>query len=423
MKMRATWVLFVDTLVEAAMSMRDYRLRTLLSVMGIAIGIAAVILIGTVSKGGRYFIFNELQTFGLRSVWVFRDQKITDPRRAEVVGTGIDADDLGAISANMCCNGLQQVTPVVYGSRDSSGGRLLARSGAHYTTPKVEGVGLAYMKINNDELAAGRGFKEQDIERRRAVAVIGSQVRADLFGDSGTVVGKEIRLGERTLEVIGVLEAKDRSFLASIGSGGGQDVNARILLPYTSALQILGRTDLDVLQGTAAESSDPQQVAAQIATAMHRRHGDRFDYKGESMARYVETADRILMGVSLIGLVAAAVSLFVAGLGILNIMSTSVLERTREIGIRKAVGGSESAILLQFLLEAALVSAYGGVVGLVLGSVASAVLAAATGFPLVPSMPTVAIAFLVSIAVGVLSGLVPAYRASRLQPVQALRYE
>lgn len=417
------WSLFADTLIEAALSMRDYRLRTMLSVLGIAIGIAAVILIGTVSKGGRYFIFNELQTFGLRSVWVFRDQKITDPRRAQIEGSGILVEDFHALAANICCNGLQRITPVLYGSRDNDGNRLLARHGDRYTTPKLEGVGVSYLDINNDQLSAGRGFKDQDIERKSAVAIIGSQIRTDLFGDSTSAIGKEIRLGDRRMEVIGILDAKDRSFLASIGSGGGQDVNSRILVPYTYAQQITGRTDLDVLQGEAAEGTDPQQVVTQLVDVIHRRHGGRIDYKGESMARYEATADRILMGVSMIGLVAAAVSLLVAGLGILNIMSTSVLERTREIGIRKAVGGSENAIRLQFLLEAALISGYGGIAGLVLGYIASAIIAAASGFPLLPSVATIVIAFLVSIVVGVLSGLVPAHRASRLQPVQALRYE
>lgn len=415
--------LFFDALEEATLSMRDYKLRSLLSILGIAIGIAAVILIGTISSGGRQFIYNELQTFGLRSVWVFRDQSIVDPTRAGREGTGIDIEDVDALAANMCCNGLARVTPVVYGGRDSSGGQLLVGQGERYSLPKLEGVGLSYLAINNDQLAAGRGFKEQDIARRLPVAIIGSKIADELFGDGNRIVGRQVSLGDRSFEVIGVLQAKDRSFLSSIGSGGGQNVNSRVLLPWTVAQQLLGRTDIDLLQGEAAEGTDATQVGAQVAATLRRRHHGDFEYRHESMANYVQTADRILAGVSLIGLVAAAVSLLVAGLGIMNIMSTSVLERTREIGIRKAIGGSQSAILMQFLIEAGLISAVGGLVGLVLGAVASAGLSALAKFPLVISVPSILAAFGVSVLVGLASGFLPAYRASRLHPVQALRYE
>lgn len=418
-----SFILFLDAAEEAMLSMRDYKLRSLLSMMGIAIGIAAVILIGTISTGGRQFIFNELQTFGLRAIWVFRDQNIVDPIRAQRKGTGIEIEDVDALAANMCCNGLTSVTPVVYGTYDSDGSKLLARNGNRYSLPKIEGVGLSYLSINSDQLAVGRGFKEQDIARRMPMVIIGTKVATDLFGDSVGVVGRQILLGDHTFEVIGVLQEKDRSFLSSIGSGSGQNVNARVLLPWTVAHQLLGRTDFDLLQGESAEDTDAQLIGARIVETLRRRHRGNFEYRHESMAKYVQTADRILSGVSLIGLVAAAVSLLVAGLGIMNIMSTSVLERTREIGIRKAIGGSQSAILLQFLIEAALISAVGGVVGLVLGAVVSVWLAILANFPLVLSVPSIMAAFFVSVFVGLASGILPAYRASRLNPVQALRYE
>ncbi|PUE53052.1 hypothetical protein B9Z45_13215 [Limnohabitans sp. 2KL-17] len=416
-------VLFLDALEEATLSMSDYKLRSLLSIMGIAIGIAAVILIGTISTGGRQFIFDELQTFGLRSIWVLPDQSIVDPMRARRGGSGIDIEDVDALAANMCCNGLARVTPVVYGTRDSSGAKLMASHADRYSLPKLEGVGLSYLAINNDQLASGRGFKEQDIARRLPVAIIGAQVATDLFGDGLRIVGRQVSIGGQSFEVIGVLQAKDRSFLSSIGSGGGQNVNARVMLPWTVAQQMLGRTDFDLLQGESAEGTDAREVGAQVAATLRRRHRGEFEYRSESMANYVQTADRILAGVSLIGLVAAAVSLLVAGLGIMNIMSTSVLERTREIGIRKAIGGSQAAILLQFLIEAGLISAVGGVVGLVLGAAASVGLAVLAKFPLVISVPSIIAAFVVSVLVGLASGIVPAYRASRLHPVQALRYE
>ncbi|MCP5016349.1 MAG: FtsX-like permease family protein [Ketobacter sp.] len=415
--------LFIDALEEAMLSMRDYKLRSLLSILGIAIGIAAVILISTISKGGRQFVFNELQTFGLNSIWVFRDQSIVDPIRAQRKGTGIEIEDVDALSANMCCNGLARVTPVIYGARDSSGSQLLVKHAHRYSLPKLEGVGVSYLGINNDQLAIGRGFKQQDIARRMPVTIIGAEVAVDLFGNNAHFIGQHVLVGEHHFEVIGVLQTKDRSFLSSIGSGGGQDVNNRVLLPWTVAQQLFGRNDFDVLQGESAEGTKAQLVGAQMVETLRRRHRGNFEYRHESMASYVQTANRILAGVSLIGIVAAAVSLLVAGLGIMNIMGTSVLERTREIGIRKAIGGSQSAILLQFLIEAALISAVGGIVGLVLGAVASAGLALLANFPFILSVSSIAVAFVVSVLVGLASGFLPAYRASRLHPVQALRYE
>lgn len=411
----------VDVLAEAWTSLADHRLRTSLSVLGIAIGIAAVIVISTVSKGGRQAIFAELETFGLRSIWVYRDLKVTDPRRAELPGSGIDEDDYESVVARACCRGIELLAPIVYGDSKPSGA-LLARVGERYSRPQLIGTNQHYLAINNDALVMGRGFSAHEVSRKNAVAIIGDQVRDDLFGVGADAIGREIRIGERKFEVIGVLMHKDRTFLASIGSAGGQDANTRVLVPYGKLQQILARKDIDVLQGQVFTQDMAPDTVSQLVGHLKRRHRE-YEYKSETMAQYIMTADRILNGVSIMGIVAAAVSLVVAGLGVLSIMSTSVLERTREIGIRKALGGSEREILFQFLAEAATISTIGGIIGLLLGSAASASLAALTGFPLIPAAPVIVGALLVSVLVGLLSGYYPAYRASHLRPVEALRYE
>jgi putative ABC transport system permease protein len=412
----------LDMLSESLVSLRDHRLRSALSVLGIAIGIAAVIVIGTVSKGGREAIFSELQTFGLKSIWVFRDFKVTDPRRAELPGTGIDNEDLDSVVAGGCCRAIELLTPIIYGNRTAAG-RLLARVEDRYSRGQFEGVNQHYLAINNDSIVMGRALNAQDVARKQAVAVIGDEVRDELFGAQANPIGREMRIAERKFEVIGVLAHKDRSFLASIGAGGGQDVNRRVLMPYGKLQQMLARKDVDLLQGQAASQGEAQDMAAQLVAHLKRRHRGDYEYRSETMAQYITTAERILDGVSMIGIVAAAVSLVVAGLGVLSIMSTSVLERTREIGLRKALGGSEREILFQFLVEAAMISTIGGLIGLVLGYVASLTIAALTGFPLIPSAPVIVTALGVSVLVGLLSGYYPAYRASNLRPVEALRYE
>lgn len=184
-----------------------------------------------------------------------------------------------------------------------------------------------------------------------------------------------------------------------------------------------GNDQINVLQGEVDPQARASVAVKQASEFLRRRHHDAFDYRSETMEQYVQTANNILGGVSTIGVVAASVSLLVAGLGILNIMSTSVLERTREIGVRKALGGTEREILLQFLCEATLISLLGGVAGLVLGGLASVIITRVTGFPLMPSVTLIALALLVAVAVGLISGLYPAYRAARLRPVEALRYE
>lgn len=363
-------------------------------------------------------MFSELETFGLKSVWVFRDRQDKDPHSAVRKGTGIDNDDYAAVRAG-CCPAVGRVSPVVY----DFGKRQLVRAGNRYSNASVEGVGSEYTVITNDTLALGRSFRIQDEERRRPVAIIGPQPHADLFGAAQNPLGREIRIGQQKYTVVAVLKAKSRSFLASIGSAGGQDANNRILIPYTLYQQQLGKKESNWLQAEAVSQDQASAAVSQIIDTLKRRHGDRYAYKGEMVAQYIDTADRILQGVALIGVVAASVSLLVGGLGIMNIMSTSVLERTREIGLRKAIGARRRDILLQFLAEAVFISTLGGMLGLMVGALASYGLALATDFPLAPSWFMVVIALIVSVGVGVLSGYYPARRAARMRPVVALRYE
>lgn len=414
------WQLWLDVAQQAWLSLGDRKLRTFLSVMGIAIGIAAVTLIGVVTQGGTQMVFSELQTFGLRTVWILRDNRQVDPYRLARAGTGIDNDDYAALRDSGCCSAFIRLTPIVYGGRDAP---LLARAGRNYSRVGLEGVDGNYLAINNDTIAGGRGFSADDIDRGRHVAIIGEQVRRELFGDRSNPVGTELRLGNEKFEIIGVLTEKDRSLLASIGSGGGQNTNARLLVPYRRVQLMNGNDQINVLQGEVDPQARASVAVKQASELLRRRHHDAFDYRSETMEQYVQTANNILGGVSTIGVVAASVSLLVAGLGILNIMSTSVLERTREIGVRKALGGTEREILLQFLCEATLISLLGGVAGLVLGGLASVIITRVTGFPLMPSVTLIALALLVAVAVGLISGLYPAYRAARLRPVEALRYE
>lgn len=409
---------FTDVAAQALLALRDNRLRTILSIAGIAVGIAAVVAIGVVTKGGQYVIFSELETFGLKSIWIMRDYQDKDPYRSIRQGTGIDNGDYRALIGE-CCPSVRRVTPVVAEKRQG----LSVQVGNRYAKASVQGVGAEYFLINNDSFVRGRGFRQDDDARRRHVAVIGPDVERDLFGAGRDAVGRDIRIGREKFLVVGVLWPKDRGFLASIGSGGGQSANDRVLVPYLAYQQITEAKEIDYLQAEAVTLEEAGTAVNQVIHLLKQRHRGQFDYRGETMAQYIETANRILQGVSLIGVIAASISLLVGGMGILNIMSTSVLERTREIGLRKALGATVPDILLQFLLEAVFISAIGGVCGLLLAILVSAGLIVATGFPLAPSWITVLLGLCVSIIVGLVSGFYPAYRAASLRPVVALRYE
>lgn len=408
-----------DVAHQALAALRDNRLRTVLSIVGIAIGIMAVVAIGTVSKGGRYVIFSELETFGLKSVWVFRDYQDSDPRRSIRAGTGIDNGDYAGLGAD-CCTAVRQVTPVIRGRGQR---RMPVKAGNRYAKASVHGTAASYFAINNDVFASGRGLRPEDDARRRRVAVIASDVKRDLFGADGEAVGRDIRIGGEKFLVVGVLAEKNRGFLASIGSSGGESANDRVVIPYLTYQQMLGTKDIDYLQAEAVSLEQANTAVAEIIGVLSRRHKGQYVYRSETMAQYIETANRILRGVSLIGVIAASVSLLVGGMAIMNIMSTSVLERTREIGLRKAVGATRGDVLLQFLAEAVLISVSGGALGLALALAASFALAAVTGFPLTPSWATIVVSLTVSVAVGLVSGFYPAYRAASLRPVVALRYE
>jgi ABC-type antimicrobial peptide transport system permease subunit len=410
----------IDICLQAIQALRDNRLRTILSILGITVGIAAVMTISTVSKGGKHLVFTELETFGLKSIWIFREPEEKDPRKSVRSGTGIENSDYDAIKDSHSW-AVRKISPVV--SVLSRSKALLVRYHGRYSSTDLTGVSSDYLTINNDSLQKGRSFRDEDIARNRPVAIIGTDVQKDLFAKDVDPIGQNIRIGDKSVTVIGLLGEKNRDFLSSIGSAGGGNANHRIILPYTYLQQLLGKNEINYLQAESTGLADTDAAVSQMKDILKHRQGERFSYKATTMAQYITTAEKILKGVSVIGIIAASVSLFVGGMGIMNIMTTSVVERTREIGIRKALGASKGDILAQFLFEAILISLLGGALGLLLGMAVGYGLAVVTKMPLTPSWPSIIIALTVSILVGLISGYYPAFRASSLKPVEALRYE
>jgi ABC-type antimicrobial peptide transport system permease subunit len=420
-KNRIYWRLWLDIAMQAWLSLGDRRFRTLLSVCGIAFGIATVTVISVVTHGGREKVFSELQSFGLQTVWIWRDRMIVDPHKEQRAGTGINNADFEALRNSSCCEAIMRMSPVIYMFYMSDAGNV-ARVGRLYSKVRIEGVNEDYLGINNDHIIEGRAFTDTDISRARPVALISFQLRNELFKNEISPIGHEVHLDNRRYEVIGVLAHKDRSLLASL-SGMDGDNGKQVLIPYTRAQAVLNTSQIYALQGQVREGISAVATAQSMADYLKLRQRNAYSYQIQAMEQHAQTANNILSGVSIIGTVAASVSLFVAGLGILNIMSTAVLERTREIGVRKALGGNEREILLQFLFEAAFISLFGGIAGLLLGGVASVGIALIAKIPFELSLLLNGFSLLVAIGVGLASGFYPAFRAARLKPVEALRYE
>ena len=404
-----------DVFLQAISSLKENRLRTLLSILGITIGICAVMVVGTVSQGVKKYVYQELDTYGLETLWIYRKWEDQNPFRSIREGSGIDNDDLKYMGS--CCPSVTKVSPVVYINDP-----VTMRSKGNYSKVNLEGVGIHYVDINNDSILQGRDLRLEDVQRRKPVAIIGATIRDELFGENSNPLGQVLRWGDVRLSVVGMLEVKDRSILSQLGTDD-YDVNKRVLIPYTLYQQQLGSKDIYTLQAEATSVSATKEALKELTELLNRQHNYRFEYATESMDGWISTANDLLRNISFVGLIAALISLLVGGMGIMNIMSTSVVERTREIGIRKALGAYRRDILVQFLLEATVVSVIGGILGMVLGIFAGFGISYLSGYDLGVSWSSAILAVLVSVAVGMISGYYPAYRAANLKPVDALRYE
>lgn len=405
----------LDLFSEARLAMFANWGRSMLSVIGIAVGIAAVMTVDAVSTGGKAFVMQELETFGLKSVWVYRAQSSRDPHKRTRTGTGITNNDLIALQGD-CCPAVSLISPIV----TPRGLAPIVQAGNRYSNSQVIGVNVNFLAINNDQLRIGRGLREVEIRNRRPVAIIGETVASNLYPGISNPLGRTLRISGREYKVIGVLRSKSRDLLASIGSAGG-DVNNRILVSYPLIQALNGNNDISFIQAEASTVEAAEAAVGQLKGVLSRRYNGVFEYESETLASYIRTTDSILGGVTIIGIIAASTSLLVGAIGVAGIMSTAVAERTREIGIRTAIGARRSHIMIQFIAESVLICLMGGLVGLAVGMLIGFVLDFFTGFPLFPGMAGVSIALSVSILVGLIAGYLPARRAAQMKPVDALR--
>lgn len=400
--------MFVETLLLSAREIRRNFLRSALTMLGIIIGVAAVIAMVTLGGGAQQKVSSDISGLGKNLLMVFPGSRQRGPTAGAAAFKEADA-----VALARGVTGLSAVAPM------STSPVRIVYANTNWTTT-VSGVTSDYFTVRQWALAEGRPFDEAEERAGRTVCIIGETVHKKLFGLQDPI-GARLRLGATSCLIIGLLEAKGSSTF-------GQDQDDTVIMPLLAfQRRISGTDDISMMFLSARDGDSIDKVKAE-ATALlqQRRHitqGKTDDFQVQDMreiAALVEGTTALLT--AFLGAV-AAISLLVGGIGIMNIMLVSVTERTREIGIRLAIGAFEREVLMQFLVEAGALSLAGGLVGIVLGLIISAVVAGAVGIPFVINLPIIGVAFVFSALVGVVFGYFPARNAARLDPIEALRFE
>jgi len=401
--------------LEALQSLAANKMRSGLTILGIVIGVAAVIAMVSIGRGAQNSITGSIQGIGTNLLFVFRggDESVRNPKH-------LTLEDAQAIADPFAAPSVIGVAPLLQGSREVSYGR-------ESTVTSLVGVTPEYETVRNVQVAEGEFINPEHMLGRSSVAVLGPDTADTLFGRHEGVAGETIRIEGQPFRVIGVL--------APEGGSAFGNLDDRVLVPLTTAQTRLirrgglNRVDIIIVQAINAEAV-PQAVdeISQILRTRHRTAIGADDFTVLTQQDFLDTAKVVtnVLTIFLGGI--AAISLLVGGIGIMNIMLVSVTERTREIGLRKALGARRSDILIQFLTESSVLSLVGGVIGILLGwaiAVGVGRIAAANDAPIDPAigLDVVLIATLFSTAVGLFFGLYPANRAASLEPVEALRYE
>jgi putative ABC transport system permease protein len=387
------------------------KLRSALTALGIIIGVACVIAMIAVGGGAQAAVQAQINSLGSNFLMIFPGVATQSGARIFTGQSTITEDDVAAVRAE--CPAVAYVTPAV-----RSAGQIVA--GTMNWGTSVQGVGVEWPFVRSWNVEKGGFFGDSEVRSAAKVAVLGSTVANALFPD-GNAVDQMIRIKNIPFKVIGVLETKG-------GSTMGQDQDDTVIAPYTTVMKLLKRvTKIDMFMASAVSRNSVDEAQTEIEALLRQRHrlqpGQDSDFMIRSQQEIAQTADQTSRQMSALLAAIASISLLVGGIGIMNIMLVSVTERTREIGIRMAIGAKGRDILTQFLIEALSLSIAGGAIGIALGVGTSRFLAWKQRWPIVLSPTAVLLAFGFSAAIGIFFGFYPAQKASRLDPIEALRYE
>ena len=399
----------INTVKVALRALRRNAMRSILTALGIIIGVGAVIAMVSIGNGAKSQVEAQVASLGENVITVFPGSFTSGGMRS---GWGsastLTVDDADAIKREVA-----NVLGVTAEMRDRA--QVLA-NGLNWNT-QIMGESPDYPSIRSWPMAEGAVFTEQDIRSVAKVAVLGKTVVDQLFPD-GDPLGKTVRIRNIPFKIVGVLAAKGFNLF-------GQDQDDTVVIPYTSHMKrIARRPNINSILVQAASAETIDHVQQDITDLlMQRRKGREQDFTVRNQVELAQAATATSQTMTMLLSAIAGVSLIVGGIGIMNIMLVSVTERTREIGIRLAVGAHGRDVLLQFLIEAVILSSLGGIIGILLGVGFSELVSMKTGWPILVSPTSVVVAVVFSAAVGMFFGFYPARKAAQLDPIEALRYE
>ena len=403
--------MYKESFLMAWASLIANKMRSILTMLGIIIGVAAVIALVSIGNGVKQDIQNSISSLGSNLLMVMPGAPRTPGvRPSQGSMKSLKVSDYQAISK---LDGVKAASPYTANSY------VTIYQSKNWTTT-VSGVSSNFQDVNNWTMAEGRFISSKNVENRERVAVVGQTVVKNLFAGEDPV-GKEIRVKNIPFRVIGALNSKGNGTM-------GNDQDDVIFIPYTTAMERVEGVDyLRMVYVVASDDNGIDRLQSDIENLLRVRHSIKDtnldDFNIQNMKSIMETMEQTTGTLTLFLGAVAAISLVVGGIGIMNIMLVSVTERTREIGIRKALGATYFVIVTQFLIEAVVISLMGGLIGIALGIGASKLIGLASGMSTVISVPTIVLSFAFSMAIGLVFGIYPARKAAKLNPIDALHYE
>ena len=400
----------------AVLAILRNKTRALLTCIGIIVGIAAVIAVLAIGKGASTMMVKEISSMGNNLMMVFPDRH----RKGQVksgmgAGQTMTAGDAEAIRRELG-HLVAAVSPTVNVSCQ------LIRENRNWNT-RVSGVSYDMPEIRNWQVAEGRFFEETEERASRRVCVIGTTVKSNLFAEDEDAVGQTIRIGAMPFKVVGVLASKG-------ANGWGQDQDDTVMAPYTTVGRVLQRSkfrSINMMNVSLNSMDDVAEAKREVTALLRQRHKladyEDDDFETRDTTEIMNTIGSVTGLMTVLLTAVAAISLLVGGIGIMNIMLVSVTERIKEIGLRMAIGATPACILWQFVLEAVVLSTVGGAIGVGVGIGVAQAIGEINHWPIVIEVSSAVWSFLFSAFVGMVVGFYPAYRASKLNPIDCLRYE